>query len=230
MDKRIPAILLAGLVSANAWPASDAGTTAPAVQKARQAGRSLVTDLPYSALHTVTIRRLLPDGDEFTRQTVTRLYRDSAGRTRRDTLDSEGEPDHTVITGTDGATIFLDHKNELVSAGAGRPQVPLSDRDDEVPARARAAVEKLGRRDIEGVSATGRIVREQVGKEGEDIEATTESWYSAELKMTLYRRHSDPRFGDSTVEVSDLDRSEPDPALFEPPEDYQLLASHFRRN
>lgn len=239
MNKRFLMMLLAASVSANmsanAWSANAAGATAPAVQQTRQASRSLVTDRPFSAIQTVTVRRLLPDGDEFTRQTVTRLYRDSAGRTRRDTLDSEGELDHSVISGADGATIFLDHKNELVSSGGARAQAPMLDRPDlAAPAgpagKARAAVEQLGKRDIEGVAATGRITRHQVGKEGESIEVTSEIWHSDELNMALYRKLSDPRTGDSTIELSELDRSEPDPALFEAPEDYQLLASHFRRN
>lgn len=234
MNTRFLTILLAGFVSANAWSAGQAAAaTAPAVQQTQQPNRSLVTDRPYSVIRTVTIRRLLPDGDEFTRQTVTRLYRDSAGRTRQDTLDSEGELDHSVITGLDGATIFLDHRNQLASGGARRSAV-MPDRDDDAAqaaaGKAGVVVEQLGQRDIEGVSATGRIVRRQVGKEGENIEVTTESWYAPELKMALYRKHSDPRYGDSTIELSELDRSEPDPALFEPPEDYELLVSHYRRN
>lgn len=229
MDKRILMVLLAGL-SANACSANDAGP-APAVQKAQQSNRSLVTERPYSAVQTVTIVRLLADGDEFTRQTVTRLYRDSAGRTRRDTLDGDGELDHSVITGADGATIFLDHKNGLVSGGADRQAAALDREAGRMPAsRARPVVEQLGRRDIEGVAATGLVTRHQVGREGENIEATSEVWYAEELKLSLYRKHSDPRFGESTVELSDLDRSEPDPALFEAPEDYELLASHFRKN
>lgn len=235
MNKRFLTLLLAGTMSAGAWAANDAGAAAPAVQQTRQANPSLVTERPYSAIQTVTIRRLLPDGDEFTQQTVTRLYRDGTGRTRRDTLDSDGELDHSVIAGHDGAMIFLDHQNELVSTGGARPRAPVPDRVEGAgpvrPAsKAPAAVEQLGERDIEGVTATGRITRSQLGKEGESVEVTSEVWYSEELKMALYRKHGDPRFGDSTIELSELDRSEPDPALFEPPEDYQLLTSHFRKN
>ncbi|QBE64722.1 hypothetical protein [Pseudoduganella lutea] len=235
MNKRFLMVLLAAFVSAPTSAANDTAA-APAVQNTRQASGSLVIERPYSAIQTVTIRRLLADGDEFTRQTVTRLYRDSAGRTRRDTLDGDGELDHSVITGADGATIFLDHKNELISGGGAGRQAPALDREaGQAPAspagRARAAaVEQLGQRDIEGVTATGRITRHPAGRDGEDIEVTSEVWYAEELKLALYRKHSDPRFGESTIELSELDRSEPDPALFEAPEDYKLLTSHFRRN
>lgn len=242
MNKHLPSILLAGFVSANASSANQeiqanqanhADAAEPAARQSRQAAASLVTGRPYSVIQTVTIRRLLPDGDEFTRQTVMRLYRDSAGRTRQDTLDSEGELDHSVVTGLDGATIFLDHQNQLATAGARRPAAALDREGDPAQAsaaKAGAAVEQLGQRDIEGVSATGRMVRTRVGGEGENIEVTKESWYAEEIGMTLYRRHSDPRSGESIVELSELDRSEPDPALFEAPEDYELLASHYRKN
>ncbi|WP_338766243.1 hypothetical protein [Massilia sp. METH4] len=230
MNTRFLAILLAGLVPVLASFANDAAAQA-SVEQSRQSSRALVTNQPYSAIQTVTVRRLLEDGDEFTRQTVTRLYRDSAGRTRRDTLDSDGELDHSIISGADGVRIFLDHRNELAQEREARPQ-PLM-QDNLTPASAGKAptvVEQLGQRDIEGVAATGRIARTQVGREGEDIEVTNETWYSEEMGMALYRKHSDPRYGDSIIEISDLDRSEPDPALFEAPEDYKLLTSHFRRN
>lgn len=228
MNTRILTILLAGLLLANAWSANDAGAQAPAVQQAQQARqgeRSPVTGQPYSAIQTVTIRRLLQDGDEFTRQTVTRLYRDGAGRMRRDTLDSEGELDHSLITDVDGATVFLDHKNQLVSVGGTRRQAAV-DRGEEL--QRPEGAEPLGERDIEGVAATGFATKRQVGREGENLEVTTETWVSKDLNMTLYRKHSDPRFGDSTVEITEIDRREPDPALFDVPRDYQSLASQFR--
>jgi hypothetical protein len=44
-----------------------------------------------------------------------------------------------------------------------------------------------------------------------------ETWTSAELKTTVRQMSSDPRTGTVTTELSNVDRSEPDPALFKPP-------------
>jgi hypothetical protein len=237
MNKCFLVMLLTGIVSASAWSINDAGAKAPAVQQTRQADGALVTDRPFSAMQTVTLRRVLPDGDEFTRQTVTKLYRDSAGRMRRDTLNDDGEPDHSFITELDGSMIFLDHANQLVSMRGGGRQAAARDDIAEGPADAPIAgrkagpiVEALGERDIEGVAATGLMMRRQVGPEGESVEVTDESWYSKEWKISLYRKHSDPRIGETVSELSELDRREPDRALFAGPVGYEPLGSQYGRN
>jgi hypothetical protein len=50
-----------------------------------------------------------------------------------------------------------------------------------------------------------------------DFTVVSETWTSAELKTTVRQMSSDPRTGTVTIELSNVDRSEPDPALFKPP-------------
>jgi hypothetical protein len=50
-----------------------------------------------------------------------------------------------------------------------------------------------------------------------DFTVVSETWTSAELKTTVRQMSSDPRTGTVTTELSGIDRSEPDPALFKPP-------------
>lgn len=222
MNKRFIAILLAGLLSASAWSA-DAGVGQSAGRPAAPAGRPLVVDQPYSATHTLTMRRQQRDGAESIHRTVTKLYRDSAGRARRDLLDGEGNPTHSFIIDTDGAVIVLDHRNRLVKRRAARRVTPVIDMSAPAPrkAEARPPVEPLGERDIEGVTATGESTRHRIRTAAGSFEIVTESWTSKELGLTLHVRNSDPK-GESVIAISDLERGEPDPALFAAPEDYQV--------
>ena len=47
-----------------------------------------------------------------------------------------------------------------------------------------------------------------------------EYWYSDDLRINLVLKHSDPRTGTVTMTVTQIKRTEPDPALFEIPHDY----------
>lgn len=232
MNKHFLAVLLAGLASANAWPA-DAGARAPAAQAVQKEGRPLILDQPYSAMHTLTARRQRPDGGEFFNETVTKLYRDSEGRMRRDMLDSDGQPLHSLITDTDGSVIVLNHRNRTISTGSASQHPPARRgpnadvaqvtmaREAAVPAPAAApVVRQLGEREMEGVTATGKVTKWRIGKGAAAPEMTTESWISKELGLTLYVKNVDAK-GESVIAISDLDRSEPDPALFAAPGDYQ---------
>jgi hypothetical protein len=49
-----------------------------------------------------------------------------------------------------------------------------------------------------------------------------ESWRSPELNIILLSVHEDPRTGTRTAEVTDLDRAEPDPSVFQVPEGYTV--------
>jgi len=86
--------------------------------------------------------------------------------------------------------------------------------------------EPLGKQIIEGVEAEGTrstttIPAGEIGNE-RAIEIVNERWYSAELQTTLMTRHSDPRFGENTYRLTNIDRSEPSKSLFEVPSDYTI--------
>jgi len=60
-----------------------------------------VTNAPYSADAINESVQVLPDGNRIVHRTTTRVYRDSAGRTRREALDDSGQV--TLITINDPA-------------------------------------------------------------------------------------------------------------------------------
>ncbi len=89
--------------------------------------------------------------------------------------------------------------------------------------------EELGSRDFEGVMAEGKrtvttIPADAIGNE-RPIEISYERWYSKEIELVVYSKHSDPRFGDQTYTLTNLVRSEPDPSLFTLPQGYKLLTA-----
>lgn len=89
-----------------------------------------------------------------------------------------------------------------------------------------AKAEALGKQNIEGVEAEGTrsTVTIPAGEIGNDrvIEIVNERWYSPELQTVVMTRHSDPRFGESSYRLTNIDRSEPARSLFEVPGDYTL--------
>ena len=67
-----------------------------------------------------------------------------------------------------------------------------------------------------------RFIPATTGGCGADIVVVTERWYSPELKIQLLARIIDPRAGDTSEVVTNLDRGEPDPSEFQIPADYKI--------
>lgn len=82
-----------------------------------------VTGAPYTAEAVTEFLQVLADGNRIVRRTVTRVYRDSAGRTRRETVEADGRVTSIVISDpTTGTSYVLDpvantaHGAKLVTA------------------------------------------------------------------------------------------------------------------
>jgi hypothetical protein len=87
--------------------------------------------------------------------------------------------------------------------------------------------EDLPPQTIEGVYATGKrttrtIPAGQIGNE-KDIVVVEEVWYSPDLQMNVMTKHSDPRTGENTYRLTNINRAEPDPSLFQVPPDYTVI-------
>ena len=94
------------------------------------------------------------------------------------------------------------------------------------PGTGETRTESLGVQNIEGVDAEGTrtITTIPAGAIGNErpIEIVYERWYSKELQTIVYSKHSDPRFGEQTYRLTNINRSEPDPSLFEVPNGYRI--------
>jgi hypothetical protein len=89
-----------------------------------------------------------------------------------------------------------------------------------------AATEELGDQTVNGIRATGTRMTTTIpaGQMGNDkpIIVTSERWYSSDLKATVMTKHSDPWAGELKTELTSVNTSEPDPALFTVPSDYRV--------
>jgi len=86
--------------------------------------------------------------------------------------------------------------------------------------------ESLGTKTIDGISATGTrdtrtIPAGTIGND-KDLVIASETWYSPDLKLVIQSTQSDPRFGETTYTLTNIQRSEPDPTLFQAPAGYKV--------
>ncbi|HEY9404601.1 MAG TPA: energy transducer TonB [Pyrinomonadaceae bacterium] len=92
--------------------------------------------------------------------------------------------------------------------------------------RVKPVKESLGKQMIEGVEAEGTrtTITFPAGMMGNErpINVVSERWYSPELQTVVLSKHSDPRFGETSHRLVNINRSEPARTLFEVPSDYTI--------
>jgi hypothetical protein len=140
-----------------------------------------------------------------------------------------GEAGGGVIASTMSVKKSLDVMMAAPAAGTG--PVTISHRAGPMAAKlaqemAAPSKEDLGTNVINGVSAEGSrttftIPVGQIGNDRE-IRTVTERWYSSDLQMLIKSSTTDPRFGDTSYELTNIVRAVPDPALFQVPADYAV--------
>lgn len=199
----------------------------------------VVQGAAYTAQATTQVTRVLADGNRIERTTTASVARDSQGRTRTDlTVDGLGQiaspslPFHfrTVFINDPvaGASYMLDPKDRTVR------QMPLRIRGSGRRGNSRAAAEgsgkaeDLGMQTIQGVTVQGRRVTRTIsaGQLGnlQPIEIVTETWRSPDLQIIVMSKTSDPRFGETVYQLTNINRAEPDHSLFTVPPDYAVRA------
>jgi len=211
-----------------------------------------VENAPYSAEIVNEVTQDLLDGNRIERRTTGAVARDGRGRVRREhQLAAIGpvvpERDARMVTISDpaaGVHYSLDpvrkvaissrppqvrahvegaHGPMLFSRRAG-PEAALDVHVEPQPPNVQT--EQLGTKEYEGVHAEGTrtIATIPAGAVGNvrPIEIVSERWYSPELRVVVYSRRADPRFGDTIYRLTNITRAEPDASLFEVPADYKL--------
>jgi len=119
---------------------------------------------------------------------------------------------------------------ERTEAGLGRgivlPETRIAGRAGVISGSSKT--EQLGNMYIEGVQVQGTrsTVTIPAGDIGNDrpINIVDERWYSPDLQMTIMTKHSDPRSGETSFALKNINRSSPPPNLFEVPSDYTVNA------
>ena len=126
------------------------------------------------------------------------------------------------VAGARATTPPDDHFALRTEAGIGETFVFRTARSN----NANEVKEQLGKQIIEGVEAEGTrttvtIPAGEIGNE-RPIEIVSERWYSPELQLVVMTRNSDPRTGETTYKLTNINRAEPAKSLFEVPSDFTI--------
>ncbi len=206
-------------------------------------GDKVIKSKPFSADILIEDDRRLYDGTIIRKQSNGVVYRDSAGRTRREqpfpnvggvkVVGSDSAPQvmiyiNDIVAGTQ---IYLDHANKSaykVEIGDGR-----SSRSGKMSVP-NTKSESLGVKTIEGVSAEGtRTVFEipagHIGN-SQPIQVIDEQWFSPDLGVTVLSRHVDPLIGEHVFKLVNIKQAEPSADLFTVPSGYKVNSRTNRRH
>jgi hypothetical protein len=192
-----------------------------------------VKGLPYAATGTIVLDQALADGTKVSNTYDVSYWRDDNGRVRgefplilpgprRNRMVMVFDPIQKIeMTWSEGDTKLnrvMVHRMPIVNT----PTVPGID-----AAGAQAATENLPWETIAGLSVEGKRATRTIpaGAEGNDhpIAVVSETWTSPDLKLVVRQATDDPRSGKTTLELTKIDRSNPDPALFKAPEGYSVM-------
>jgi hypothetical protein len=206
---------------------------------------------PFSATITTRTSQSYVDGTNVNNTTTVVQYRDADGRTRTESDTPNGQ----VVTIRDpaaGVSYRLDPaaKSAVKMAMAGIPVGPAqgggrggrgarggsmvsASNADSVAENAKRnpnnIVDDLGTSTINGVPARGTRITTviPIGAIGNDREfrSVDERWYSPDLNMIVKSVSTDPRFGTTTHEMTNISRVNPDRSLFEVPADYKIVSN-----
>ena len=85
---------------------------------------------------------------------------------------------------------------------------------------------------VNGIRAKGSRVTMTIPKgtfgNDRDLNVVNDRWYSEELQVLLKSSNSDPRFGVTTYELTNIVQDPPHPSLFQVPADYSLRVEENR--
>lgn len=208
-----------------------------------------VKGAPFSAEYIAENTGTLRDGTEVHLKKTMKRYRDSEGRTRMET-------DEVIRIVDTEAHVFYNLNKKTLSGMKGPYQVSTPE-DDEVRAQAQAALdqqraaeaakggpyvtlgsevkmESLGTQVMEGLTVEGTrtttMARYGTIDGAPRIKVVQERWYSPDLQMDIMVTNDDPR--QPTVMVTryiNIERNEPDPALFKAPMGYTVTGPNKRQ-
>lgn len=208
-------------------------------------GGKVVTGAPFSATAVTETTQTLADGNHITRTVQTNIFRDNQGRVRREvTLPAIGPlaagQTRTFIFISDpvAGTSYILHPDTKTAdqlpkpfAGGKGPlramaQGKMQGWQQQAAAQGNLNREDLGAQSIGGVNAQGTRVTHvipagQIGNE-KPITVVSERWFSNDLQILVMSKRSDPRFGNTSYTLTNIQRSEPNASLFTVPAGYTV--------
>lgn len=196
----------------------------------------LVTGAPYSAEMSDVSVQTLTDGNTIQRTITGHVARDSQGRTYEQIttnggpLGQRGPATMTFIMDPVAGYAYalnantktaMRHAIKAPPAGANEWARRGNEHSD-----ANRVENDLGTQTVNGVTAQGKTVTRTIpaGTMGnaQPIVSTSETWSSPDLQITVSAKHNDPRSGQSTYALTNIQRSDPPASLFQVPSDYAI--------
>lgn len=203
----------------------------------------LIKDRPFSAETTTDTVQTLPDGNRITRHVISKFYRDTLGRTRREQTFGNVDPSHP---GPHEVKIFIDDPvgdaayvldpREKSALQLHRSRKFLDEREAESVPQVRALPpldetraithDDLGSKTIEGILCKGtrQTITIPIGQIGNEhpIAIVTETWYAPSLEMIVQSSTNDPRFGETRYQLHNIQAGEQLVSFFEVPANYRI--------
>ena len=213
-------------------------------------GGKTVTGAPFTATAVGQTNRTLADGTKISQTVQSNLYRDAQGRVRKEvtlpagSAASNGTPKSLVVIHDPvaGTGYVLDASKKIAHAmpqhtkgpGNGTPATDETTADGTAStnprrgpgANANVVKESLGTQTINGVAAQGTRYTRTIpaGRIGNDKPLTIvrEEWFSPDLQMIVQSKRTDPFVGETTYNVTNIQRTAPSPTLFTVPSEYTV--------
>jgi hypothetical protein len=206
-------------------------------------GGKVVTGAPFTAQVSIETTQVLSNGTHVDQKETASIARDSMGRTRHEMTLSNIGP---LAASGQGA-----HVTFIRDPVAGKSYILNEDKKTEItfnrPANGNAAgrgmmrqereqnpnmqTTSLGTKTIDGLTVQGTQMTRTIpaGQIGNDkpIVITRQEWYSADLQMVVSSTRTDPRFGTTTYQLTNINRGEPAQTLFTVPSDYTAAPMTF---
>jgi len=201
-----------------------------------------VTGKPFSATEARHTVQMLANGAKIETSDSNQLYRDDQGRTRVEQA-IDGKTVTVIMDPVAHFVAILDraaktaHKNPIpaemvkgsVSVTKGQVKVLMgndSGRNLQIGPGYQMLMEDLGESFVNGVLAKGKretlaVHPGAIGND-RDLQVIDERWFSADLQMLVKSVNSDPRFGETTYQLTNIVRIMQDPALFQIPPNYAV--------
>jgi hypothetical protein len=185
-----------------------------------------ITGCPFQGKRVGRFVQKLADGTTATQVVRGQMARDSEGRVRVEEQDAEQPVSvevldpmtHSSLRWSSASTsaTLMSIPRELHVTFPSQPALAARESSIEEREPAKITKEDLGKKTINGLLTTGTRSTMTVsnGKIVHDV------WFSEDLKIAVLETFTEPQGSQHTIEIQEVIRGEPDPALFRLPQGY----------
>ena len=200
-----------------------------------------IPNAPFVAVVNTRSSQILKNGAALNQKTLSAIARDRQGRIFNErrplipVLDTATPPILSIhiYDPKTRMNTFINPQNRVALQNTlNRPPSSLPPEVGSIPLAGSSLPspyikeEDLGTRKMEGVDVHGIRDTQTIRAEangGKEVTVVDEYWYSEDLRLNMLAIHKDPRTGEQTTAVTQVDRNEPDPAIFEIPSGYKII-------